>query len=80
MKKKFILFLKREGAYASFRKYIISTKMRKGVKDGNISSGIIYLSFDWCKTKEGKDFWFKIHDYWCYSASKMNLKDFYRYA
>jgi len=80
MKKKFILFLKREGAYASFRKNLISTRMRNNIKDGHISPGVINLSFSWKDSKEGYEFWAKIHDYWCYSASKMNIKDFYRYV
>jgi len=80
MKKKFISFLKREGAYASFRKYITSPCVRKDIEDGHISPYMINLSFSWKDSKEGYEFWGKIHDYWCYSASKMNIKDFYYYV
>ena len=64
MKKKFILFLKRNGAYASYRKNVISSA-RNEIKRGNIISyNIINHSFSWEDTKEGYDFWSILANDW----------------
>ena len=80
-KKKFILFLKKKGVYATFRKNIHPTRVRNDIKDGYILPYIIDLSFVWSETKEGDDFWRKISNKWSHcSAKNMSLKDFYRYV
>jgi hypothetical protein len=56
MKKNFISFLKRNGAYASYRKFIIPSARNEIIR-GNISYNIINHSFSWEDTKEGYDFW-----------------------
>ena len=80
MKQKFILFLKREGAYASFRKNI-SKSARMRIKNGSITDEIIGVSLTWSTTKEGIEFWRSLDVQWSYSSTKyMNIKDFYRYV
>lgn len=80
--KKFISFLKKRGIYASYRKYLISPKVRKGIKDGHIPPNIFYLSFDWYETKEGRYFWGNISNEWFNICSNRRIiysdvKDFY---
>lgn len=80
MKKTFILFLKKKGAYSSFRKNITkSARMR--IKNGSITSEIIGMSFPWNTTKEGVAFWRSLDVQWSYSSTKyMSIKKFYRYV
>ena len=63
MKKNFISFLKRNGAYASYRKNVISSA-RNEIKSGRISYNIINHSFSWEDTKEGYIFWGNMASDW----------------
>jgi len=72
-KKKFILFLKKKGAYAAFRKNLNSTRVRNNIKGGYILSFIVSISFTWNDTKEGYDFWRNISDEWhLFANNNMN--------
>ncbi len=70
MKKKFILFLKKKGIYAAFRKNIDSPRVRNDIKYGHILSFIFDISFFWSETKEGEDFWRNISNEWRNCSTK----------
>jgi hypothetical protein len=81
MKKVFILFLKKRGIYASYRKYVRLIG-RYEIKKGIINSGFIRYSLNHEKTKEGIDFWRKIDNEWfnfyrIKIIGRRKMKDFY---
>lgn len=83
-KKKFISFLKKRGIYASYRKNLSSPIIRRQIKIGCASEGIIGESFGWDKTKEGRYFWGTIDNKWFNICSNRSIiysdvKDFYHY-
>jgi len=81
-KKKFILFLKKKGIYASYRKNLSCPRIRRYIKIGSAPEGIIGYSFGWDKTKEGRCFWGDIDYKWFNICSNRriiysDIKDFY---
>ena len=85
MKKQFILFLKKKGVYALYRKNI-SSITRKVIENGYIPYNIIGLTVAWSKTKEGHDFWENLDTKWMITRLRLNkgiiprnMKDFYHY-
>ncbi len=85
VKKKFILFLKKKGVYASYRKNLSAKDVRYFIKNQTIWDEIIRFSFNWGKTKEGDAFWLNINNTWSHiyknrKIKKCNIKTFYHYV
>ena len=69
--KRFIKFLKEEGAYEQYRTLILKQPNYNCVKMSILSkniesqkSSLIMGAFTWHDTKEGCDFWREIHKKW----------------
>lgn len=80
MKRKFILFLKKKGIYASYRKNVCLLG-RYEIKKGIINGSFIGYSLNYEKTKEGCHFWRNISNEWYYiynskGIGRRKVKDF----
>jgi hypothetical protein len=84
-KKKFILFLKKKGVYASYRKNLSYGNIRYAIKHNSIWNEIIRFSFNWGETKEGDLFWLNMNNSWSHiyndkNIKKCDIKTFYYYV
>jgi len=79
MEKAFIMFLKKRGIYASYRKNVRLIG-RYELKKGIMTSRFISYSLNYENTKEGYHFWESINDEWFriytfHSIAKRKVKD-----
>ena len=62
--KEFFRFLKELGVYTEYRKYVQGKHNLKNLLEVYNKEQYIEAAFDWSMTKEGHEFWFKIHIWW----------------